>query len=171
MYEIGAVMMHPSAGVCKITEIRTERRLGEAARQYYVLKPLYERSSTVLTPVGSEKVRLRPLLSAGELQALLEDGYRAPGDWIEDNKLRQAQYTQVVRSDNPGAIIRLIAELLQKQEERQRQGKKLQAADERLLAEAERRIDQEFAYALDIQPQEVAAYIRKQMQGDAEGTA
>lgn len=60
-------------------------------------------------------------------------------------------------------IIQLIVEIHKKLEEKQSQGKKLHAADARTLAEAEKLIHQEFAYALKLEPEDVAPFIMKEM--------
>ena len=67
MFEIGNIVMHPSAGVCCIEDIR-EEKLTDKKRMYYIMHPLSDqKKSTLYVPVDTDKLRLRKLMSKEEI--------------------------------------------------------------------------------------------------------
>ena len=84
--------------------------------------------------------------------------------WIENDKERQDCFVRILRDGDPTQEIQMIRNIHKKQEERSLAGKKLRAADEKILHDAERLLHQEFAYVLDIQLDEVIPFIMKKIQ-------
>lgn len=167
MYEVGNIVMHPSAGVCKISDICSEEFANIPAKSYYVLKPVYENGSTIYTPVDSDKVCLRRLLSCEDIYRLIHSVSVTEPLWKEDRAQRQAIFSQVLKSGDHRSLIQLIIEIHKKKEEYQGCGKRLHLPDETALKEAERLIHQEFAYALDLQPSEIAAFVMQELETSA----
>lgn len=164
MYQIDDIIMHPGAGVCKIVNIKEENFGGQEARQYYILKPVYENASTTIyAPVDAEKPKLRELLSKDAIYDIVHDVYLDEVDWIENDSMRKDTYTKILQNGDHAQIIRVIAMLHIKQAQITAGGKKFHAADEKILVESERRINQEFAHALDIGLDEVAPFIMQEM--------
>lgn len=159
MFEIGNVVMHPSAGVCNIEDIR-EEKLTEKKRTYYIMHPISDQNrSTIYVPVDTDKVHLRKLLNEDEIISLIKHSTEEKVEWIDNTNLRKAAYSNIVHSDNISKIIALIAMLHRKRERIVEIGKKFPASDERMLHDAERKIHQEFSHALSIQEEEVPAFI------------
>lgn len=160
MYQVGDVVRHPNAGVCQILEIREQRFGNLPPQQYYLLKPLYAKAATtVYTPVDSPKVPLRKLVEGEELDQLLA---QVPKEWLEwnDNEQeRHDQFSQILRSSDIVAVVRLIVLLHTKEKERQDQGKQLRVGDKKYLEEAKRLLHQEFAYVKDLDPDDVPQYL------------
>lgn len=160
MYQVGDVVRHPNAGVCEILEIREQRFGNLPPRQYYILKPLYAKAATtVYTPVDSPKVPLRKLLNEEELDSLLAQVPEAWLVWQENETERHARFGEILHGSDLVAVIRLIVLLHEKQKERQAQGKQLRVGDKKYLEEAKRLLHQEFAYAKDLDPEQVPGYI------------
>lgn len=72
MYQIGALLFYGETGVCRVADIQVRSPgRGEPERSYYVLEPLYQ-SCTITTPVDSNKVFMRPILTREEANALID---------------------------------------------------------------------------------------------------
>lgn len=160
MYQVGDVVRHPSAGVCEITEIREQCFGNLPPQQYYILKPLYAKAATtVYTPVDSPKVPLRKLLNEEELDRLLAQVPEHWLEWKENEQERHSQFSEILRSGNVVEAVRLIVLLHYKEKERKELGKQLRVGDKKYLEETKRLLHQEFAYAKDLEPEQVPQYI------------
>lgn len=159
MFQIGDTVMHPTAGVCKITDIRKEKFGGEL-RLYYVMQPVYDgANSRLFVPVDSDKVALRRLLSASQIDAILARVPAVEPQWPADERERRDLFSSLLRTGDHAAIVRMIAQLFTYKEELQKQGKKLHQSDERLLREAQALIHQEFSFALGLEEADTIRYI------------
>lgn len=164
MFHIGSIVMHPSAGVCTIEDIR-EEKLTDKKRTYYIMHPVAEnnRQTTIYVPVDTDKVRLRKLMSKDEIITIIQHSTTENIEWIDNTNLRKAAYSEILRSDNTSRIIALITTLHTKRDRVLEAGKKFPAADERLMHEAEKKIHQEFSQSLSIQEEEVPKFITAQL--------
>lgn len=137
------------ADLCKIEAIEEQSFFpGQAARPYYILRPIAKSESTVYLPCDQGERKLRPVMTAGEITDLRSrtDGKRL--EWIEDRQLRNRAYTQILQQGDPEQILLLIHCLSSKKEELTAAGKKLSASDEKILASAEKMVDDEFSYVM-----------------------
>lgn len=164
MYKIGDMLMHPGSGVCRVEDIKNMSFTSEGSKDYYVLKPVYGGgSTTIYVPVDHKNIKLRKLLSEEDIHRLIGSVSSVPTLWTDNDAKRKEVFSQALHSGDSAEIIKLIIEIHKKQEEKQASGKKLHQADSKVLAEAEMLIHQEFAYALDLKPEEVAPFIMKEM--------
>ena len=164
IYRAGDTVMHPSEGVCTITELRRMALSGMLERAYYVLKPSTQKgSSTVYMPVARGNAILRPLLSEQDIRALIRRSEEYAGLWIADNKQRKKAFTHILSEGNYARIIRMIVEIREQSAKRTLEGKKPCAADEAILAEAEHLLHQEFSYVLHMSPEETAAFVCREL--------
>lgn len=164
IYRVGDTVMHPSEGVCTIEELRRMNLSGPEKRTYYILKPATEKSSsTVYMPVARGNTILRQLLTKPDILALIRRSSEYAGLWIADNKQRKEAFTRILSEGNYAKIIRMIAEIHEESTRREQEGKKPCAADEAILAEAERLLHQEFSYVLHMSVEETAAFVRSEL--------
>ena len=164
VYRAGDTVMHPSEGVCTITELRRMALSGMLERAYYVLKPTTQKgSSTVYMPVARGNTILRPLLSEQAIRELIHRSGEYAGLWIADSKQRKEAFAHILTEGNYAKIIRMIAEIREQNAKRTLDGKKPCAADEAILAEAERLLHQEFSYVLHMSPEETAAFVCREL--------
>ena len=71
MFQIGSTVMHPTAGVCTITDLRKEKFSG-SWELYYCLQPVFDSANNrIYVPVNSEKVVLRQLISKAQINEIL----------------------------------------------------------------------------------------------------
>lgn len=163
MYQKEDFVMHRSEGVCQVEDIRTERFGPTAPQPYYILRPVYERSSTtVFLPTAAEEKRLRSLVTVEELERLLTEVSAFSSVWTDNDRMRQEKFQQILRECATLDLLRLWYDLREHRKSLTAQGKKLRYTDEHTLQECERLLFQECAYALQIEPSAVPAYLQKQ---------
>lgn len=163
MFNAGDTVMHPTEGVCRVEDVRT-LQFGAVPQPYYVLHPTGEKASmTVYLPVSRGDGVLRRLLSRQDILRLIHESAGYAGLWIEDSRLRKEAFQKILEEGNYAKIIRMILELHQARLRRQSEGKKPCAADEALLAQAERLVHQEFSCVLNLSPQETVSFIRREL--------
>lgn len=163
VFRVGDTVMHPSEGVCTIEELRRMDMSG-AQRTYYILKPATEKSSsTVYLPVARGNTVLRRLLSKADILDLIHRSREHADLWIADSKQRKEAFTRILSEGNYSKIIRMMQEIHEERARREQDGKKACAADEAILAEAERLLHQEFSYVLHMTLEETAAFVRSEL--------
>lgn len=163
MYSIGDTVMHPSEGICSITDIRT-MQFSSAAREYYILIPSMEKSSsTVYMPVERGNAVLRRLLSRADILSLIKESTMREFEWLSDNKVRKDAFTKLLHSGDIAGIIRMISEIYTHSAQRIAEGKKPCASDEAILSEAQRLLHQEFSYVLKMSPDDTVAFIQEEL--------
>lgn len=167
MFQIGSIVMHPSAGVCNIEDIR-EEKLTERKRTYYIMHPVSENNgtTTIYVPVDTDKIHLRKLMGKNEIIDIIRQSTTEKIEWIDNANLRKAAYSEILHSDNTSRIIALITVLHTKKDHTLKAGKKFSAFDEKILHDAEKKIYQEFSHALSMQEEEVSNFIITQLSAD-----
>jgi CarD family transcriptional regulator len=168
VFSVNDTVMYGNSGVCKIMDIRPEK-FGRDTVTYYVLKPVYDRSSTIYCPVGSGKMKMRKLLSIDEIYELIKIMPDMETEWVENEQLRKEKFNEIVRQGNHEELIRLIKTLHFKRQERLEAGKKFYIADEKIMKEAEKILHGEFAHVLNIQPEEVVPFIMGELDNPEKG--
>lgn len=158
MYAVNDTVMYGQSGICKITEI-CDRKFGRETLKYYVLRPVYGDNTVIYCPVDSDKVRIRKLLSAEEVVALIREMPAQQGDWIENDNLRKEAQTEILRRGDHKELIALIKTLYRKRTETENSGRRFHRADAEAMAQAEKILYQEFAQVLDIAPDGVVPFI------------
>ena len=156
MYKIGSIVVYGTEGLCKICDI-TERTFGKETSEYYVLSPLANEAETVFVPKNNEKVlkRMRPILSKERASELLEAAPSEYGEWVENDRERQQIYKQILLCGSSEDLLMMTRALYLHQIELLERGKKLHAADERFLKDAEKMLFEELAYVFGITVSEV----------------
>ena len=137
-FELNDAVIYGSHGLCTLCEI-AEKDFGGAARAYYVLRPAYSGSSVFYVPVDSEVLtaKMRRVKSAAELRALL--GAAEDEDaWIEDDRARQNHLRQVLDGGDTKALLATLRSLYRRRVSLVGAGRKLRAADDRLLRDIEK---------------------------------
>lgn len=160
MFQVGMIVMY-GAQLCKITEME-ERSFfsGQTPRLYYTLSPVDRQADAAYVPAEQAAVKLRPILSKGEIELLRNETDGRELAWIEDRQVRNREYSQILHDGDPAQILMLIRCLLTKKAEFASSKKKMTASDEKLLATAEKMIDDEFSYVLDIEKGSLSDYFR-----------
>ena len=74
MFQVGERIIYGSRGVCEIADVTCLKREGiPKDRVYYVLKPLWNKDSTILTPVDNDRIIMRSLITKDEAEKLISE--------------------------------------------------------------------------------------------------
>jgi CarD family transcriptional regulator len=163
-YKVNDIVIYSAHGVCRVAEI-AEKSTGGKIIAYYVLKPLCDGKLTILVPVDSESLtaKMRRLLSAGEICALIQTMPDENTIWIEDEKRRRARYKEILAGGDRAELVRLIKTLYLRQQELQKKGKRLYLADGYVMRDAEKMLYEEFAHVLQIGTEQVIPFIMERI--------
>lgn len=160
MFKVGEYIVYGMNGVCRVEEIGPMTLSGiENDKEYYTLLPLYTKGSMVYTPVDNQKVVMRPIISKQEACSLIDEMKEMQPLEAADDKRRELAYKEALKSCDCRELIRIINTALKRKEERQAQGKKMSACDERYLKQAQDSLYGEFAISLKMEKNEVEEYI------------
>lgn len=158
--KIGTYVLYAKTGVCLVKEETTMN-----GGQYYVLCPVSDSRSSVYVPCNKPELvaRMRPLLTREEINALLDDADTVRMDWVEDRNERAMLYRTVTGGGDRKELVRLLACLMRKKQERIAMGKRLSSMDENFLQECVRLVQEEFSMVLGIPEREVGPYIQERL--------
>ena len=159
MFHVNDYVMYGTKGACQIIDIgRID--FGKKNTDYYFLKPIADQSGTLYVEVGSDKVRMRNVVSKEEANQIIERMEDAKGIWIEEEKSREKTYREAIESGNCDELVGLLKGLLERKEARIQEGKKVTDVDGRAFAKAEGLLHGELAVALEISIEDVEDYIK-----------
>lgn len=169
MFQVNDMVLYGAHGVCRVSAIE-ERDLGGTVCSYYVLKPEFDQHTTHFIPTGNQAVvsKLRRILSAEEIHALIASMPDEEAEWIEDDNARRVHHKQVLAEGDRAEIVRMIKALYLRRQEQKGNRRKIQVVDERFLQDAEKRLYEEFAHVLQITPEQVLPFIAQQIGGFGE---
>ncbi len=158
-WKTGDTVVHSRDGICTVTDIREMTLTGET-QEYYILEPVYERSSKLYIPTEKEDLFLRSPVTREEITQYVRKLPEADVEWIGDEKKRQSMIVEVRKTGSSETLLSLISLFYRKRDEQHEMGKKFHSSDEQFLKDIETRVNREFAYVLGIDPSEVPGYIR-----------
>ena len=164
MFEVGEFIMCGGHGVCRVASI-TGNPIDklDKKRKYYILEPVFEKGSTIYTPVDNEKVVMRRILDEKGAKDLIE---KIPGIetvWIKEEKTREQMYKEAIRTYNCHSLVRIIKTLYLRRQDRVMQGKKVLSSDEYYLKKEEELLYSEMSIALSIPKENVEEYINEEI--------
>ncbi|GHU71194.1 CarD family transcriptional regulator [Clostridia bacterium] len=167
MFNVGDTVLYGSNGVCRIIGIE-DKCVEGITRHYYVLRPEFDSDSTIhYLPTDNEKAvgKLKRVLSAEEITKLIQSMPTFEADWIADDKTRRASYKEILAKGDRVELIRMIKSLYARQQTQQEKKLKFSPTDEKFMRDAEKRLYEEFAHVMNIEPDQVMDFIAKQIAG------
>lgn len=159
MYSINEYIVYGKAGVSQIIDIRKENFEGLEEQTYYVLKPVYSEKSIIYAPVNRNLNKFRKVLTIEEIYKIIEALPKAKTIWINNDHSRKEKYLKILKEGSHIELVRLLKTFYEKNKELTSVGKKLHISDERIMKEVERILFEEFAFVLNIEPEEVLPFI------------
>ncbi|HJC47524.1 MAG TPA: CarD family transcriptional regulator [Candidatus Lachnoclostridium pullistercoris] len=164
MFQAGDVIVCGSHGVCRVEKVGPiSSAAADRDRIYYTLKPLYERGSVVFTPVDNQKMVIRPVISREEALRLIDGMRDAEGLGIQDEKKREEGYKEALKTCRAEELVRMMKTIYARGRSRAARGKKATDADSRYLKLAEDYLFGELAVSLDLDRDQVKAFIRERI--------
>lgn len=165
-YSIGENVIYGANGVCRISGIEKISFFHERPKKYYILEPLFvTQSQTTYVPYDDETMtsKIQPIVSKEEALALIDKIPQNKIDWIEDRNERKDAFGQIILNCDRAQIMALIRTISHKRDELESAGKKLNMQDERILIEAQKRINGEFAVVLNMNPDEISDFVSERL--------
>ena len=159
-YEIGDFVSKPVTGICKIENILYLNPQDEKNdKLYYLMKPVEDEKEKIYVPVSSSDSRLRLCLTKEEAWNLIKRIPDIPTAWTNNEKMREQNYKEAVRANNPEALVAIIKMIYQRKQKRLAQGKKCTATDARYFQIAENLLYMELGVAIGKPKKEVCETI------------
>lgn len=166
MFEKGEYIIYGTSGVCKIEDITTMNMASVPSdKLFYVLSPSSQKGGKIFTPVDNQKTIMRRVLSEKEAKELISEIPEIEELWITNEKMREENYKACMRSGDCRDWIRIIKTLYLRKQQRNAQGKKITATDERYLKMAEDYLYSELEIPLGIPKAEMEDYITRKIEG------
>ncbi len=164
MIQTGSMLLYGNQ-VCRVCQEKEEVFHG-TRRNYYLLQPIYDTSSVIYVPSDNPKLmgKMRQILSPEEIYQLIREIPNQETKWIEDDRQRSDTWKQVLSTGDRKKLVKMIKTLYEKKQEIEAAGRKFHASDENVLHQAEQTIHDEFALVLDIQRDQVAPFIARQIE-------
>lgn len=164
MFKPGEYIYHGSSGLCKVEEITKLNVSGaDKNRLYYRLSPMEGQGGVIYTPVDNRKVQMRRAMNAEEAKELIDLIPEIQELWIAEEKQREQNYKQALKSPDCKCWIQIIKTLYLRKQSRMAQGRKIKATDEKYLKSAENRLYTELALALGREKNDMEAYITERI--------
>ena len=142
MYEIGEYVVHPGQGVCRVEDVT------DGPNPCYQLMPVGERHPMRISyPVSSES-RLRPVLSAEEARAIIDEYPTMEVESYSEHSgtLEEQHFKDEIRRGSCQDSVRIVKTFRERIDEVKARNKKPPVA-----------FDQELSVALDTTPEDVQA--------------
>lgn len=162
MFKKDELIMCGGHGVCRVVNVTGNPidRL-DKVRKYYVLEPVFEKGSTVYTPVDNDKVIMRKIMNKQEAEELVGRITSIETVWIQEEKSREQMYKEAIRTYDCHSLVQVIKTLHLRKQSRLQEGKKVLSSDEQYLRKAEELLYSEMSLALSIPKEEVETYIKE----------
>lgn len=162
MFKKDELIMCGGHGVCRVVNVTGNPidRL-DKVRKYYVLEPVFEKGSTVYTPVDNDKVIMRKIMNKQEAEELVGRITSIETVWIQEEKSREQMYKEAIRTYDCHSLVQIIKTLHLRKQSRLQEGKKVLSSDEQYLRKAEELLYSEMSLALSIPKEEVETYIKE----------
>lgn len=166
MYKKNDYIRYSTVGICKIEDIRKMNNpMNNELVFYYILKPVDNDLSTIYIPVDNEKLvsKMNKNLCKEEIDDIITSMKHNEISWDSDRNIRLDAYRKIVNGDDRKKIMELIDCIYSRREQLRESNKKLSSTDEQILKQAEKLIDSEFSFGLNIPREEVGKYIREKL--------
>lgn len=164
MHQVGELVMYGVHGICRVVDVE-ERTIDRKKVSYLVLEPKDQSGSRYLVPSGNPNAmaKLRPVLSAAELETLLASPEVRENGWIADENQRKQYYREIIGSGDRLSLLRMVNTLHAHKQTQLALGRKVHLCDENFLRDAQRLLSTEFSAVLGIPADEVAEYVISKM--------
>ena len=123
------------------------------------MKPIEDEKDKIYVPVSNSDSRLRLCLTKEEAWNLIKRIPEIPTAWINNEKLREQNYKEAVKANDPEALVAIIKMIYQRKQKRLAQGKKCIATDARYFQIVENLLYMELGVAIGKPKKEVCKTI------------
>ncbi|WP_087975155.1 CarD family transcriptional regulator [Oceanobacillus rekensis] len=158
MFNIGDTIIYSIHGLSEIDDI-CEKTYGNVTRTYYVLHPLEDPGLTINTPVDNNQVVMLTVLEKKEAEDILQSFQQLGISWIEDPRQRYREYNRLINTGERKEISKVVNTLMRKNQELNRNKKKMYDQDRSLLIKTQKILFKELAVSLNTSYEDVSEKI------------
>lgn len=161
-YQKGDHVRYGTNGVCVIADIETMTSMDRrSVKDYYVLRPVAESGTKIFVPLDNPALlgKMHAILTREEINEAIRQSAADPLPWVGDRNRRSEAFKEILKTAEPFPLLQLCSCIHGRRLQLSQEGKRLSGSDEAILKQAERLVENEFAFSLDIPRGEVAAYI------------
>ena len=161
-YQKGDHVRYGTNGVCVIADIETMTSMDRrSVKDYYVLRPVAESGTKIFVPLDNPALlgKMHAILTREEINEAIRQSAADPLPWVGDRNRRSEAFKEILKTAEPFPLLQLCSCIHGRRLQLSQEGKRLSGSDETILKQAERLVENEFAFSLDIPRSEVAAYI------------
>lgn len=159
MFKKNDVIVYQNGGVCRIVDICTPEFV-KTEDKYYKMQPIDNVDSTIYVKINQENCVIRPIISSDEANGYLKKCADVDGIYVRDLKVRDREFNQVLRTCECEKWFGLLKGILDEQEKKKKQGKRLTSGDDRNRKKVERLLSSEFSASLGITSKEAKKMIQ-----------
>ncbi|MDD6207182.1 MAG: CarD family transcriptional regulator [Clostridiales bacterium] len=160
MFQVNDIVVYGKHGVCKVTDVGTlSMSMVDKDELYYTLRPVYQKDAVIYAPIENNKTVMRSVISKQEAKKLINEIDDIETVRTGNEQEREAQYRVALRNCDCRELVKIIKTLYLKNKSRTKSGKKAMAVDERYFRLAENQLNEELAYVLGMNKEEVTDYI------------
>lgn len=163
MFKINDYIMYGLIGICKVKAIEKVKCGDNVEKEYYILVPIDDETTTIKIPTENKNIKMRPILSKEQVGLLIKGMPELESAWIENEKERNHNFNLSLKSGKCEEWAKLIKIIHLKRKEKKVEGKKINIADENIMKAAEKLLNEELGMVLDMSTKEVNAYILKEL--------
>lgn len=164
MFEIGDYVVNANNGICRIEDIvHLDISMSGKDRPYYLLIPVEEKNAKVYIPADGANNRIRKVMNKKEAWKIIDAIPLIEEMWIDNDKQREQIYKEVIYSCEPVKLISIIKSMYHRKQQRNAQGKKNTAVDERYFKLAENNLYMELAFAMGKNKNDMQLLITERM--------
>lgn len=164
MFEIGDYVINANNGICRIEDtVHLELPSVDKNKLYYLLIPIEEKNSKVYIPIDNTNHRIRKIMSEKEAWKVIDEIPLTEEMWIDNDKEREQKYKEAIKSCEPAKLISIIKNLYHRNQNRNEQGKKNIAVDEKYFKMAENNLYAELAFAMEKDKNDMRQLIEERM--------
>ncbi|MBQ8922830.1 MAG: hypothetical protein IJ060_11875 [Oscillospiraceae bacterium] len=162
-FEAGMHVRYGGNGICLIERVGEVPFPGDRpTRLCYVLKPLRNVSMEISVPLDNEALcaKMLPVRTKEEIAEMLSEAVRRDAmPWIDDRKLRNAEFRKILAGGDAESLLDMIRCILKQGALLKQNGKHLSTADDNARKDAARMLDEEFGFSLGLSAREAGQYI------------
>lgn len=160
MFEVNEYVFYGSEGICRIDDIVSSPFSDvKTDMKYYVLHSTHGGNSTAFVPVEGAASLIRPVMSKGDISALMAKIDSLPLFEESNLKLLKEKYSVAIRSGDPGEWIRIIKTVYDRTINGRDGGKKVSDAEKAYAENAKKFLYKEMSTVLGIPTEDVERYI------------
>lgn len=161
-YKKGDHVRYGTNGVCVIADIETIPSMDRRSiKDYYVLRPVAETGTKIFVPLDNPALlgKMHTILTRDEIDDAIRRSAADPLPWLSDRNRRAESFKEILKAAEPFPLLQLCSCIHARRLQLSQEGKRLSGSDEAILKQAERLVENEFAFSLDIPRSDVASYI------------